>query len=160
MTCRVGKKSLKISLEAKLSRESKPRRIKCRQTCPGNRAGQCHYRGQSDRWEESSGMWRVQTILKQSAELWEATTRVRVLGKTWEWLQVGVLTAPGSHSGFRLLHGGLDMLAFSATQSIFNPSWNHCDLIEPGWHILSNQFTLWPRPPSNSALQPSKTDLI
>lgn len=38
--------------------------------------------------DESSGMWRTQTILKQSAELWEATSRVRVLGKT-------VRVAPG-----------------------------------------------------------------
>ena len=52
---RVGKKSLKISLEAKFSRECKLLWIKCRQTCPGNRMGQGHYRSQSDRGMKVQG---------------------------------------------------------------------------------------------------------
>ena len=121
MTCRVGKKSLKISLEAKLSRESKLRRIKCRQMCPGNRVGQRHYRGQSDRWEESSGMWRVQSILKQSAELWEATTRVRVLGKTVRVTPGWCSDSPRFTQWLQAFASGFGYAGFLSYTVIFQP---------------------------------------
>lgn len=116
MTSRVGKKSLKISLEAKLSREWKLLWIKCRQACPGNRMGQSRYRSQSDGGVKAQECGECRPSWRRVLGYGKQQLGSEPEEKQWEWLQVGVLTAPGSYSTF---HMGLWICHLSHPHSSF-----------------------------------------